>query len=35
MHFVDCAALAAVLLTALTENLQLCSSADCWGWDCS
>jgi len=28
MHFANCAALAAVLLTILTENLRLCSSAE-------
>jgi len=27
MHFADCAALAAVLFTTLTENLRLLSSA--------
>jgi len=27
MHFVTCAALAAVLFTTLIENLSLCSSA--------
>jgi len=26
MHFANCAALAAVLFTALTQNLRLCSS---------
>jgi len=28
MHFANCAALAAVLFTALTENLRLCSPAE-------
>jgi len=28
MHFANCAALAAVLFTALIENLRLCSSAE-------
>jgi len=28
MHFGDCAALAAVLFTTLTQNLRLCSSAE-------
>jgi len=28
MHFVNCAALAAVLFTSLTENLKLCFSAE-------
>jgi len=28
MHFADCAALAAVLFTTLTENLRLCSYAE-------
>jgi len=28
MHFANCAALAAVLLTTLTQNLRLCSSAE-------
>jgi len=28
MHFANCAALTAVLITTLTENLQLCSSAE-------
>jgi len=27
MHFANCAALAAVLFTTLTQNLRLCSSA--------
>jgi len=33
MHFADCAALAAVLFTTLTQNLRLCSFY--WGWICS
>jgi len=28
MHFANCAALAAVLFTTLTENLKLCSFAE-------
>jgi len=28
MHFADCAALAAVLFTVLTENFRFCSSAE-------
>jgi len=28
MHLASCVALAAVLLTSLTENLRLCSSAE-------
>jgi len=28
MHFANCVALAAVLVTALIENLRLCSSAE-------
>jgi len=28
MHFADCAALAAILFTTLTQNLGLCSSAE-------
>jgi len=28
MHFTNCAALAAVLFTTLTQNLRICSSAE-------
>jgi len=28
MHFANCAALATVLFTTLTQNLSLCSSAE-------